>query len=53
MAVDKEKNAQFLLTLPNELLEKVEEYWHENRIKNRNEAIRELLVKGLQKEPSE
>ncbi|MFS0657336.1 ribbon-helix-helix domain-containing protein [Niallia alba] len=51
MAVDKTKNAQILVTFPNELLEKIEEYWHTNQLKNRNEAIRELIRLGLEKSP--
>jgi metal-responsive CopG/Arc/MetJ family transcriptional regulator len=47
MAVDKEKNTQVLVTFPNEVLESIEIYWHDNRLKNRNEAIRELIQKGL------
>lgn len=49
MSVDKGKNTQILVTFPNELLEKVEAYWHDNRLKNRNEAIRNLVQKGLEK----
>lgn len=47
MAVDKDKNTQVLVTFPNEVLEQIENYWHDNRLKNRNEAIRELIQKGL------
>jgi metal-responsive CopG/Arc/MetJ family transcriptional regulator len=47
LAVDKEKNTQVLVTFPNEILEAIETYWHENKLKNRNEAIRELVQKGL------
>ncbi|HDR4568973.1 ribbon-helix-helix domain-containing protein [Bacillus paranthracis] len=43
MAVDKTKNTQVLVTFPNEMLKQVDEYWHDNRFKNRNEAIRELI----------
>ncbi|WP_335871974.1 ribbon-helix-helix domain-containing protein [Bacillus sp. 2205SS5-2] len=50
MAVDKTKNKQVLVTFPNELLEKITEYWHENQIPNRNEAIRELIIEALEKE---
>lgn len=53
MAVDKEKNTQILVTFPNDLLEDIEKYWHQNGLKNRNEAIRELVHKGLKKEQSE
>lgn len=53
MAVDKEKNTQILVTFPNEIVTEIEEYWHDNKLKNRNEAIRALVVKGLKKEPSE
>lgn len=47
MAVDNKKNTQVLVSFPNELLKKIEEYWHGKGLKNRNEAIRELVVKGL------
>ncbi len=47
VAVDKEKHAQILVTFPYNLLEKIEEYWHKEKLKNRNEAIRELVAKGL------
>lgn len=53
MAVDKTKNTQILVTFPNEVLEEIEKYWHENKISNRNETIRELVKKGLKKEPTE
>ena len=48
MAVDKEKNTQVLVTFPNELIEEIENYWHNNKLKNRNEAIRELVKLGLE-----
>jgi metal-responsive CopG/Arc/MetJ family transcriptional regulator len=47
MAVDKEINKQILVTFPKDLLDKIEIYWHENKLQNRNEAIRELVKKGL------
>jgi metal-responsive CopG/Arc/MetJ family transcriptional regulator len=53
MAVDKEKNTQILVTFPNEMLDDIEDYQFENRIKNRNETIRQLIEKGLKKEHSE
>lgn len=49
MAVDKDKNTQILVTFTNEQIELIEDYWHENRFKNRNEAIRDLVTKGLEK----
>lgn len=49
MVVDTEKNVQLLITLPIELLKEIEEYWHENKIKNRSEAIRNLITKGLER----
>lgn len=49
MAVDTEKNVQLLITLPIELLKEIEEYWYENKIKNCSEAIRNLIVKGLER----
>jgi metal-responsive CopG/Arc/MetJ family transcriptional regulator len=30
-----------------DLLKRVEDYWHENRLPNRTQAIRQLLEKGL------
>ncbi|MGG3987706.1 ribbon-helix-helix domain-containing protein [Bacillus smithii] len=48
MAVDKEKNVQILVTFPKEMVEKIEKFWHENKLKNRNEAIRELVKRGLE-----
>ncbi|MCP3025423.1 ribbon-helix-helix domain-containing protein [Halobacillus sp. A5] len=53
MVVDKSKNTQILVTFPNEMVEDIEEYWHKKRLKNRNEAIRELVQKGIEKESSE
>lgn len=50
MAIDKEKNTQILITFPNEMVEKIEEYWHENKLKSRSETIRELVRKSLELE---
>lgn len=49
MAVDKTKNKQVLVTIPNELLKRIEDFQFDNRIPNRNEAIRQLLERGLNK----
>jgi len=48
MAVDKEKNVQILVTFPNDMLEDIEKYWHKQKLKNRNEAIRELVSIALE-----
>lgn len=53
MAVDKNKNKQILVTIPNETLDEIEAYWHKNELKNRSEAIRELIQLGLKKESSD
>lgn len=54
LAVDKEKNTQVLVTFPVEMIEEIEKYWHDNKLKNRNEAIRSLVAIGLkQKKPSQ
>lgn len=53
MAVDKTKNSQILVTFPKEMVDQIEEYWHENKLKNRNEAIRKLVQLGLKKEQPE
>ncbi|SDO78882.1 ribbon-helix-helix domain-containing protein [Halobacillus aidingensis] len=47
MAVDKNKNEQILVTFPKEMVKAIEDHWHENRLKNRSEAIRDLVNKGL------
>ncbi|MGM0807540.1 MAG: ribbon-helix-helix domain-containing protein [Bacillota bacterium] len=49
MAVDKDKNTQLLVTFPNEFIEEIEKYWHDKKLKNRSEAIRELVKLGLEK----
>ncbi|MFE8704107.1 ribbon-helix-helix domain-containing protein [Cytobacillus sp. FJAT-54145] len=36
------------ITIDDELLKHVEDYQFENRIKNRSEAIRQLLLKGME-----
>lgn len=48
MAVDKKENTQILVTFPNEMVKEIENYWHKNKIKNRSEAIRVLIRKGLE-----
>lgn len=53
MAIDKTKNTQVLVTFPHDLLEEIEDYRFKNRVENRSEAIRELIKKGLEKEPTE
>lgn len=48
--INKDKNTQVLVTLSHEMLELIEDFQFENRIKNRTEAIRVLIQKGLEKE---
>lgn len=50
MAVDKETKTQVLVTFPNEMIELIENFWHDNQLKNRNEAIRQLVAIGLKNE---
>lgn len=47
MAIDKEKNSQILITFPNEMVEDIEQFWHDEKLSNRSEAIRALISKGL------
>ncbi|MBJ7997575.1 ribbon-helix-helix domain-containing protein (plasmid) [Bacillus mycoides] len=47
MAVNKDKYSQILVTFTKEQVEQIENYWHENKLKNRNEAIRQIVDKGL------
>ncbi|MET3209894.1 UNVERIFIED_CONTAM: metal-responsive CopG/Arc/MetJ family transcriptional regulator [Paenibacillus sp. PvR008] len=53
MAIDKDKNTQVLVTFPNELLDEIEMFWHENKLKNRSEAIRKLIEIGLKQKSTE
>ena len=48
VAVDKKENTQILVTFPNEMVKEIENYWHKNKVKNRSEAIRVLIRKGLE-----
>lgn len=48
MAIDKEKNTHVLVTFPIELLEQVEDYRFNHRFGSRNEAIRDLVKKGIE-----
>jgi len=41
------KKKQVLLTLNDELFKKIDNYWHENHIISRSEAIRRLLEEAL------
>ena len=48
MAVRLDLNKQFLLTVPNEMADQINNFWHEERLDNRNDAIRELIKLGLE-----
>ena len=48
MAVNKDKNVQILVTFPHETVIEIEKFWHDNKLKNRNEAIRVLIRRGLE-----
>lgn len=50
MTIDKTRNTPINITFPNDLLKQVEDYRFENRIKNRTQAILELIRKGLEHE---
>ncbi|MGE7635401.1 hypothetical protein ACQKMZ_24845 [Bacillus paramycoides] len=36
-----------LVTFTKEQVEQIENFWHENKLKNQNEAIRQPIEKGL------
>ncbi|MNC76871.1 hypothetical protein D3C75_1286880 [compost metagenome] len=48
MAVDKDKNTQILVTFPNDMVDDIKEFWHDQKLSNRSEAIRALVLKGLE-----
>lgn len=52
MDINKTENTQILTVFPNSLLKQIEDYQFDNRIKNRSEAIRQLVIKGLKEESS-
>ena len=43
------KNPKVLITLTNELIERVDDYRYDNRVPSRSEAIRRLLEEALKK----
>lgn len=49
MTIDKSKNVQILITIPVELLNQIETYWHKQKLRSRSEGIRELILNGLVK----
>lgn len=53
VAVDDKTKTRVLVNFPRELLAEVDDYWHERRLPNRNEGIRQLIQKGLDKEKAE
>ena len=42
------KRPQILLTLSDELKDRIDGYWHEQRIISRSEAIRRLIEEALE-----
>ena len=51
--IDKSRNTQIIVGFPNEIVEEIEQYWHDNKLKSRSEAIRQLVEKSLSKEKGE
>jgi hypothetical protein len=48
MAIRINHNKQVVLRIPNEVLVLVQWYMHEHKIEDRNEAIRQLIIRGLE-----
>lgn len=44
----KNRTSHFMLMLPGKLIEEIEKYKDENRLKSKNETIRTLIQKGLE-----
>jgi metal-responsive CopG/Arc/MetJ family transcriptional regulator len=42
---------RLITPIPAELVEAIDEYWHENRLRNRSEAVRQLLAIALGHKP--
>ena len=49
MAINDIKKTRIVVNFENETVKKIEDYQFENRIKSRNEAIRQLVDRGLEK----
>lgn len=47
MTVNKDKYTQILVTFKKEQVKQIEDFGHDNKISNRNEAIRSIVDKGL------
>ncbi|MCQ6335051.1 MULTISPECIES: hypothetical protein [Bacillus cereus group] len=47
MAINKDKYTQILVTFTKEPVEQIENYWHTNKLKNRDKAIRQIVDKRL------
>lgn len=41
------KKPQILLTISEELLKRIDDYWHDKRIISRSEAVRRLIEESL------
>lgn len=48
MAINKEKNTQIPVIMSHELHEEIVNFQFENRVKNKAEAIRQLIKMGLE-----
>jgi metal-responsive CopG/Arc/MetJ family transcriptional regulator len=44
-----EDTIQITIYIKKDLLKLIDEYWHKNKLKNRNIAIKELIKRGLKK----
>lgn len=53
MPPKKENHTKVLLNIPNEMLEKVDEYRFKHRFNTRLDALNSLIEKGLEREEKE
>jgi metal-responsive CopG/Arc/MetJ family transcriptional regulator len=49
MAVNPETTARKLVSLPHDLVKQIQDYRFDNRIASESEAIRRLIILGLEK----
>lgn len=53
MSEEKTRKTQILLLIPEDLLEKIDEYWHLKKYRSRAETIRELLKEIIEQKESQ
>lgn len=51
VGMDEDQSIQFHVRLPRSLFTALEDYWRDQRLRSRSDALRELLSRALEAEP--